>query len=160
VNRLPTNEGYYIVAYIVGSYRAKRAEQFLAWKASRVPSSDCLPHQSLPDTPILRTICYINGIIADVPGCDVFHTKKGRLSKIAPSYLSRLLYQDESDENLDMECMGDVRHGIVLIGSSLRTLIYIPPLFSYIYVVHLYQFGHCGALGQPVKPQWPIICHK
>jgi hypothetical protein len=51
-----------------------------------------------------RAIRYLNGIIADVPEFDVFHMKRGRLFEIVSSYLFGLLYQDETDENLQMEC--------------------------------------------------------
>jgi hypothetical protein len=102
--RLPTNEGYNIVSYIVGSHWAERADQLLSWKALRVPSCARLPHQSLSDGLTSEGIRYINGIIAEVPECDVFHRKDGRLFEIASSYLFRLLYQNETDENLRMEC--------------------------------------------------------
>jgi hypothetical protein len=53
--------------------------------------------------PLPRVIRYINGIIAEVSEYDVFHMNEGRLSEIASSYLFRLHYQDETDENLPME---------------------------------------------------------
>jgi hypothetical protein len=54
--------------------------------------------------PLPRAIRYINGIISEVSECDVFHMKEGRLAEIASSYLFKLLYQDETDENLYTEC--------------------------------------------------------
>jgi hypothetical protein len=73
-----------------------RHHEYLAVSASRINLYRTVP---LP-----RPIRYINGIIAEVSECDVFHTKEGRLSEIASSFLFRLLYQDATDENLHMEC--------------------------------------------------------
>jgi hypothetical protein len=87
--RFPTNEGGNIVPYIVGSHRVEGADQFLAWEASRVPSSARLPHNFYRTAPLPRTIRYINGIIAEVPECDVIHIIESRWSEMASSYLFR-----------------------------------------------------------------------
>jgi hypothetical protein len=86
--------------YIGVSHRDERADQFLAWKASRVPSCVRLPHQSQ------RAIRYINGIIAEVSECDVFDTKEDRLSEIASSYIFRLHCQDETDGGMSVIVSG------------------------------------------------------
>jgi hypothetical protein len=73
-----------------------RHREYLAVPASRI---------NLYRTPPLpRTIRYINGIIAEVPECDIFHMKEGRLAEIALLYLFKLLYQDETDVNLHTDC--------------------------------------------------------
>jgi hypothetical protein len=104
---LPTNKGCNIVPTLFDCIELKVPINFLRGKHHEylaVPSS----RNNLYRTTLLpRTIRYINGIIVEVPECDVFHMKEGRLSEIVSSYLSRLLYQDETDENPQMEYRED-----------------------------------------------------
>jgi hypothetical protein len=87
--------------------------------------------------PLPRAIRYINGIIAEVPECDVFHMIEGRLSEIVSSYLFRLHYQLWNGWKSG-ECQGKERHRIAIqwYNTMIRTLIY-PPIYPTLYSINM-----------------------